>query len=258
MKRALLTISLALGLAGEVWAQVYVVTTDGRRMEGTAIRARPDGTIILTTATGQLEFPRDRIRQAVAPRPPEFDQAMRALQEKRYDEGIKLLRDVIQKARFLTWDETASKLIGRAYVEKGDLPSAIKAFEDHLRMFPQAEQDSDWIWHYYNALLQAKEFAKLEPRLNKLVAEGARKDAARAQIMRGDVRLAANQLEAAVLDYLRAVMFYSSEKDLMPGAMLRTATTLERMRDSRAKDWYRRIVEEFPSAPEAAEARQKI
>lgn len=258
MKRSLLIIGLMVGWASGAWAQAYVVTTDGKRMEGTAIHARPDGSIILITPTGRLEFPRERVQQAVAPRPPEYDQAVRALQEKRYDDGIRLLREVVKKARYLSWDEAASKLLGRAYMEKGDLPGALAAFEEHIHMFPHAEQDMDWMWHYLEALFQAKEFSKLEPRLNKLVAEGARKDAARAQIMRGDIKAAAGQLEAAVLDYLRAVMFYASEKDLIPGALLRTAQTLERMRDPRAKDWYRRLAEEYPSSPEAAEARAKI
>jgi len=257
MKSKWLAIGLALVSAGSVWAQAYVITTDGRRIDGTAIRARPDGTIILTTGTGQLEFSRDRVRQAVAPRPPEFDQAVRALQEKRYDDGIRLLQQVMRNLRFLSWDEQASKLLGRAHWEKGDREGAVRAFEEHLRMFPQAAQDTEWIWFYYEVLLQTQQFQKLEPILNKLVAEGSRRDAARAQIMRGDIRLARNELEAAVLDYLRAVMFYSSEKELMPGAMLRVARTLERMRDPRAKDWYRKVVEEYPQSPEAAEARGK-
>ena len=39
------------------------------------------------------------------------------------------------------------------------------AFEEHIHLFPHAEQDMDWMWHYLEALFQAKEFSKLEPRL---------------------------------------------------------------------------------------------
>lgn len=258
MKKTILILAATFGLAAGAFAQAFVILTNDQRIEGSAIRARPDGTIVLVTATGQVEYPPSRVKQAVAPRPPEFDQAVAHLQARRFDEGIKLLRNVVAKSRFLTWDENASKLIGRAQAEKGDLPEAVKAYEEHLRMFPRAEQDSEWLWGYFNALLPAREFDKLEPRLNKLIAEGGRRDAARAQVMRGDIRLENNQVEAAVLDYLRAVMFYESEKDVLPTAIFRAASGLERLRDPRAKDWFQRVAEEFPASPEGVEARKKL
>jgi len=259
MKRTIVILAAVLALAARARAQGYVILTDDRRVDGTSIAARPDGTIVLTTASGQrLEFERARVKLAVAPKPPEIDQAAAAIQAKRYDDAIKLLRDIYARNRFFNWGEMASKQIGRVFAEKGDLPEAVKAYEEHLRRYPAAEQDSEWMWFYLDTLLQAREFAKLEPRLNKMVAEGSRRDAARAQILRGDVRAASNQLEAAVLDYLRAVMFYSTEKDIQPQAMLKTAATLELMRDPRAKDWYRKLVKEFPASAEAAEAKKKL
>lgn len=253
------TVLALLAGAVEVFGQAAVVLTDGRRVEGAAIAARPDGTIVLTTASGQqLEFERARVRTAIAPKPREYDEAAAALQAKRYDDAIRLLRDVYARNRFFNWGELASKQLGRVHAEKGDLAEAVKAYEEHLRRFPQAEQDTEWMWLYLSALFQNKDFAKLEPRLNKIVAEGARRDAARAQILRGDLRAANNQMEAAILDYLRAVMFYASEKDLMPQALLKTASALEQIRDPRAKEWYRRLVEEYPASAEAAEAKKKL
>lgn len=261
MKKAIFAIVLAAGVAVRVGAQSqsYVILMDDRRIEAANILARPDGTIVLTTPSGQtMEFERARVKQVMTPRPPEMDQAGAAFQARRFDEAIRLLREVYAKHRFFHWGEQASRLIGRAYLEKGDTDDAVKAFEEHLQRYPRAEQDSDWLWLYLSALLKKGDAAKLEPRLNKIIAEGARRDAARAQIFRGDLRLAANQLEAAVLDYLRAVMFYASEKEQLPTAMFKAASTLERLRDPRAKEWYRRVAEEFPNSPEAAEARKKL
>lgn len=261
MKKAMGTMVLAIGLAGRAWAQSqsYVILMDDRRIDATSVLARPDGTIVVTTPSGQtLEFERTRVKQAMTPRPPELDQAGAAFQARRFDEAVRLLREVYAKNRYFHWGEQASRLIGRAYAEKGDAAEAIKAFEEHLQRFPRAEQDMEWMWLYMNTLLQAGQSAKLEPRLNRIIAEGARGDAARALILRGDLRLAGNQLEAAVLDYLRTVMFHASEKEQLPTAMFKAAATLERLRDPRAKEWYRRVAEEFPNSPEAAEARKKI
>jgi TolA-binding protein len=98
----------------------------------------------------------------------------------------------------------------------------------------------------------------LEPLLNKLIESGARGDAARAQIMRGDVRMAQNQVEAAALDYLRTVVLFESEQASQPEALLKTAQALEKLRDARAKEMYRTLAAKYPSSPQAAEARGKF
>jgi TolA-binding protein len=107
-------------------------------------------------------------------------------------------------------------------------------------------------------LLDAKQFEKLEKSLAETIAAGSRADAARAQIMRGDIRAAQNQLELALQDYLRTVVLFKNERASQPEALLKAAQTLEKLRDNRAADMYRKIVEEYSSSPQAATARAKL
>ena len=94
--------------------------------------------------------------------------------------------------------------------------------------------------------------------LKDVIAKGSRSDAARAQIMRGDIKAAQNQVEAAALDYMRTVILFASERSVQPEALMKAAESFEKLRDSRAKDLYKKIVDEFPTSPQAAAARAKI
>ncbi len=99
---------------------------------------------------------------------------------------------------------------------------------------------------------------KVEPRLDKLVKEGSKGDAARALLLRGDMRRNEGKLELAVRNYLRAVWFFGKERQVMPKALLKAGQALEQLRDPRAKRMYTQLVEEYPESPEAQEAKSKI
>ena len=75
-----------------------------------------------------------------------------------------------------------------------------------------------------------------------------------ALVLRGDLRASQNQLEPAVLDYLRTVVFYQDEP-CRAEAMYKAAETLAKMRDARAKDWYRQVITEYPESPYATQAK---
>jgi tetratricopeptide (TPR) repeat protein len=239
-------------------AAPYVVLKSGQQVPGVSIRAKADGSVVLTRADGQqLVLTRDQYTQAVADRPPEFDAGLKAVQGQKFDEAIPLLKKVVDEYKYLAWDERALVVLGRAYAGKKDHASAIAAYEELFRGNPAAEKEAAVMWGYLEALLGAGQAARLEPRLDQMIREGARPDAARAQMMRGDVKAAAGQLEAAALDYLRTVLFFKKEADVQPEAHLRVAETLEKMRDNRAKEWYRRLAEDFPGSPQAAAAKGK-
>jgi TolA-binding protein len=110
------------------------------------------------------------------------------------------------------------------------------------------------------ALLAAKQYPALIRELDAVAASGSRPDAALAQIMRGDIQVAQNNLDQAVLDFLRTAILFQDVKDpaIQGEAHLKAAQALEAMREPRAKDMYRRLVEKYPSAPQAAQAKAKL
>lgn len=252
-----LTICLA-GMISAATAAPYVVLQGNRRMEGISIRARADGAVILVTAQGPMEFPRSQIVQAVAVRPAELDHAIRAVHARQFDAAIPVLEKIVQDMRWLTWDEVAVLPLTRALMDKGEPARAVSAFEGVLRYRPDLDKNLDARWLYLRALAAAGKAGDLEPRLNALIQTGPRPEAARAQILRGDLRFAAGQFEAALLDYLRAVRFYEAERALMPEATLKVARSLDKLRDTRAGTWYKKVVDDYPASPEAVEAKGKL
>jgi TolA-binding protein len=236
----------------------YVLTTQGQRIDGTDIRARANGEIILTTPQGTRTFYPGQYVKAVADRPPEMDQALKLVQAKQYDEAIKILEDIALKYRFLDWDHQARFAIANAYSAKGDFVAAVNAFEKLFAANPKSREESEVLWAYRKALLDAQQFDKLEQQLQSVIATGSRTEAARAQLMRGDIRMAQNQVELAAMDYLRTAILFEAEKTVQPEALWKAGDALEKLRDSRAKEMYRKLVENYPNAPQAQAARAKL
>lgn len=236
----------------------YVITITGQRVDGSDIRAKSDGEIILTTVQGTRSFYPGQYAKAVADKPAEIDKATQLSDAKQYDEAIKLLDDVILRYRFLDWDNQARAMQPKIYMKKGDYAGAISAYDKLFAASPKSKEDADLQWGYRQTLLEAKQYDKLEQQLSGVISSGSRTDAAKAQIMRGDAKLAQAQVESAAMDYLRTVILYASEKDVQPEALLKTGDALEKLRDARAKEMFRKLVDEYPASPEAATAKTRM
>ncbi|MCZ7592525.1 MAG: hypothetical protein M5U15_10435 [Kiritimatiellae bacterium] len=250
---------LALAVQLSAWAQnPYVILPNGTRVDGTEIRARSDGTITLMTPQGQVTYQRGQYQRAEAARPADFDRALRFAQARQYDEALTLLKKVIQEYRFLNWDNQARALAAQVELSKGDAAESVKSYEQLFQSAPDSRRDSAAMWGYMNALLGAKQFDKLDTQLGELIEKGTRTDAARAQVMRGDAKMAQGQVEPAVMDYLRSALLFDSEKTVLPEALFKAAEGLEKLRDPRSRDLYRRVAQEFAGTPYAQRAQGKF
>lgn len=256
--RILMLLGFLVGVMALSAEAAYVITTQGQQIQGTDIRARPNGEIILTTPQGTRTFYPGQYVKAVADRPPEMDQALKLIQAKQYDQAIKILEDIAVKFRFLEWDNQARIAIANAYSAKGDFVAAVNAFEKIFATNPKSREDAEILWAYRKALLDAQQFDKLEQQLQSAIASGTRTDAARAQLMRGDIRMAQNQIELAAMDYLRTAILFESEKTVQPEALWKAGDALEKLRDPRSKEMFRKLVENYPNTAQAAQARSKL
>ena len=256
----LILTGLAAVLIAGVALAAYVVMPNGGRVDGTAIRALPNGDINLTMEMGVRTFPKGSYLKAVADKPAEYDQAMAAMAAKKYEDAAKLLEGIVTRYRLLDWDVQAAKELPKALLGKGDAENAVLAYEKLFVLAPAEKQNPDVAWGMRRALLQAKQYAKLTGQLDAVAAAGNRPDAARAQIMRGDIQLAQNNVEQAAMDYLRTAILFQDVKDagIQGEAHYKAAAALEQMREPRAKDLYRKVVEQFGASPYAAQAKSKI
>jgi len=75
--------------------------------------------------------------------------------------------------------------------------------------------------------------------------------------MRGNMRLAAGDVEKALYDFMRTAEFFWDEKDIQAEANYRAGECLAKMGSPLAAEFYARVVNDFPDSAFAAKARQK-
>ena len=240
----------------------YVIQLDGTKKDGIDIRLTPDGNVLLTTAPGQqTTYTPGQYQQAVADKPAEYDQAVQLYNNRKYDEAIALLDPAAKRLRGLYWDAYCGALLIQAQIAKGDGVGAVGAADRLFLSNPAlatnaVTQDAHW-----QALIAAKLFDKLEGLLTKEMGEDSRSDAARAQVARGDLRVAQNRLEEAVMDYLRATLLFNDVKDeteIQAEGLFKAAATLQRMKDVRgAQHCLKQLFERYPNSRAAARAGKK-
>ncbi len=240
-------------------AAPYVVLNDNSRREGLRISARADGTVVLSTASGQFEYPRGQYKLAVADKPAEFDGAIAAAARPgQGDAAIPALKKIMAEMRNLEWDKPAAQALARIHNAKKEYAQVVTTYEALFVAYPSLEMDPEYGWTYRRALLDAGQAKKLETKLGDLAAKGTPTDAARALVLRGDIRASEEKMEYAIRDYLRVVLFYAREQAVMPEALSKAAGALEKLRDPRAKNLYQQLVRDYPSSPEAVAAKGKI
>lgn len=254
---AVLALVVLVCLPCLVEAAAFVVTPQGNKIEGTDIRANSKGDIILQTAVGSRTFLKGQYAQAVADKPDDFDKARKLIEMGKYDEALPILNNIVSKYKFLYWDSQAQALLPNVYVGKGDYVAAVKAYEELFANAPKA-REGDLVWGYRDVLIKAKQYGRLSSELDEVIASGSRGDAAKAQILRGDISRAKGQVEPAALDYLRTVVLFKDAKDQQAEAHFKAAEMLEQLRDRRAQDLYRVVVEEYGDSPYAKQARSKM
>lgn len=244
--------------AAGVTQAAYVVTPQGQTIQGSDIRSRANGDIVLTTDKGPLTFTKGSYVRAVADEPADYRKAQQLAAAKKYDESVRLLRDIVLQYKNLQWDHRARMTLAEVYAQQGDLDNARLTYDEIFRVMPKAKEMPEVAWPYREVMLRSEKYAILEPELNTLIQSADREEAARAQIMRGDMSKAQGKIEPSVMDYMRTMVFFKDVPAYQPEAMFKAAEGLEAMRDERAKNVYRTLVEEYPDSPYAQKARGKI
>ena len=247
-------------LAALAVAAPYVELPNGKRISGLKIRALANGDINLTTDMGVRTFPKGSYSKAVADKPATYDKAVAAYKAKKYDVSAKLLAGIIKNYRSLGWDVQAAKLLPQVLLAQGDAEGAVKAYSKLFLSSPEQKKNPDVAWGMRKAMMQAKKYPSLMRQLDAVAVQGSRTDAARAQIMRGDIQLAQNNVELGALEYLRTAILFSDVKDpvIQGEAHYKAAMALEQLRDPRAKEMYQIVVKKYGASPYAAQAKGKL
>ena len=248
----------AVGAVAFAWALPAPAATllfkDGRTVEGTDLRVNAQGDYVITMSTGQRTYPAAQVQEATADRPAAYDQASQLVQAQRYDEALSLLEQIASAYRGLGWDDQANYQAARIHAGRGAYEQAEAGFR---KLSPRFRERPEVRIHLAQAQVETGAYAEAEGNLDELIRGAPRDIAARAQILRGDLKLKRRQLEPAVQDYLRTVVLFEAVREVQPEALFKAGEALEELRDARAKDLFATLQREYPATDYAARAREK-
>jgi len=240
------TVLAALAVSCSAFARPYVITAQGKKIEGTSLKTDDQGQLVLTTPEGQMTFPKGT--KFYVDDPPEYDKAAKFIKAMQYDEAIRLLKSIIKEYRGLGWDYRASMLLPSAYYGKKDYANTVASCEALFKMSSQNKKDDDIALAYLDSLMQMGNIEKLKPAIDDFIPIAGRKTAAVAQLMRGNMAFNSGDYEKAVLDFMRTADFFRDVPDTLPEAIFKTAQCLEKLGDPRAAEYYNRLRKDFPAS----------
>ena len=90
------------------------------------------------------------------------------------------------------------------------------------------------------------------------IESGSREAAARAQVVRGDMKMKGGQVEEALLDYLRTTILFRAQTAVLPEATYKTAVALKNLNDPRAAEYFKKVIDEFPKSEFAELAKKGV
>ena len=257
---ALMVLALCCISAGTVAAQDVVQLTNGKKLQVRDIKWREseqsyrvelmDGAV--------LPLPKAQVAGLSIRKPADYDKVIAMLAAKQYAAAIPLLEDIIIKYKMLDWDNQARVQLANAYLAQNDAKKAVNVLEAYMSSVPKEGIPAALIRVYWAALLQSNQGAALKKELDSVVAGGTRPMVAAAMIMRGNVNRESGQKEVALLDYLRVVILFENIREIQPEALFKAAEILDELRDPRAEEMKKKLVQEYKDSEYAAKLSGKI
>lgn len=240
-------------------AAPFVINSAGEKVVGVAIAAAPDGTIQLTTQSGQtLTFRAGSYRSAFAEKPAEIARAEALVKCGQLEEGAALLRRAKRDYHLLGWGPRASLMLARLYGELEQFDDAAREYEALFDVQPALRDNLNERSRYMRALLGCGRIEAASRLIDADIASGSRAAAAHAQVLRGDLNAAEGEYAAALLDYLRTVLLFRAQVEVLPEATYKVAQTLQALHDSRAATYFQKTIDEFPQSKWARRAREAL
>ncbi len=241
-------------------AQDVVQLTNGKKVQVRSIRwVESEQAYRVETMEGSmLPLPKAQVQGLSISKPAEYDKAVGLLATKQYAAAIPMLEEIITKYKMLTWDNKARVLLAKAYLAQSEPKKAVSVLEGYMSSVSKAEVPPELIQTYWTALLQSNQNEALKKELDSVVATGTRQMVATAMVMRGNMNRDAGQKEVALLDYLRVVILFENIKEAQPEALYKAAEILEELRDPRADELRKKLVQEYKDSDYAAKLSGKI
>lgn len=254
----LLAVAFVAAAGATASGQAFVVVEnqgETRRVEVQRIATRTsDGELVLYREDADpITVKPGQYRRAVGVKPPELDEAIQEANGGNTQKAVSLLREVMKKSRFQSWDARAGTLLVDFLLEEGDTRAAASVLrqleqtygDDLTDLYPET-QLVEW-----KVKIATGSISGLQEDLTEKIhdPETGRELKAMAQMVRGDLKSRREEYRSAVLDYLRTAYFYPDVEEVNAEALYKTADTFDTMGDAvRSRKYRQRLQERHPDS----------
>jgi len=251
-----LFLAIAL-LCTVVGAAPYVIGPGGeKKIIGSSVKVANDGSILLTTQSGVLTFPKGTA--VYVDKPEAYDAAVRMIQSREWDRAVDALQKIVRDYRLLQWDNRAKALLARVYAEKGEYEKAVAAYDETLKEIPGILEEDEVRRGYLKALRGAGQVDRLMPVLGESIANSSRELAAQALMMRAQLYVQQGELTLALYDFVIVAEMFRDIPEVQPEALFKAAEILGKLGDPKAAEFTSRLAKEYPDSSFAGQARTKM
>lgn len=269
MKRLALVLSLAW--VGSICAQQQVLPIllkSGQRVETFGVRRDGDtimGRIRVGESSGEIGYQVNTIDKIDFPEPKALKPAADALAQGQADKALEQIEPVVKyyepfKDIGGAWWAPAAliKVQALAALKRDGEAESLATEIQKSAVDPESARAA--ALKTVPGLVRKQEFEKAAQVCDDAIKQSTRADVlAEAWIKKGDVLFAEKQWDGALMAYLHVPVFYSSEKLLMPSALLGSAKSYRRLDDTdRAKRTLKELTTAFPKSAEATLAQAEM
>lgn len=255
MKRDMMMVwicAIGLGLCGlGLQAEASTITlNNGKTIQAKAIQWR-EGAQEYRVEEGATQtiipVAKNQVAALEVDKPAEYDKAVQ-LASSSPDQAIAILKEMVSNYRMCIWDNKARGLMAQIYAKQKDSKRAVSTLEELFKNAQPWEDYADLRRFYWDMLLQAQMTSTLKKEMEEAIATGSDAVVAQAQVMRGNINRDAGMKEEALLDYLRTILLFGKITQVQPEALYKAAEILEEMRDPRASDLKKTLVQKYPGS----------
>jgi len=241
----------ACGTAIAADVQGAILKKDGGRLSG-SVRYLPASKEYMVTSKGvTLRVGVDQVAKVKVTRPPELDQAIRAIRAGQHMAAVPVLEKIMRDYRMLEHDVTAAGYLASSYLKMKKPADAVRMCQKVIEGNPKAGVVGDLAVVYWQALLQSGREATLGKLLSEAIQIGDRTVAARAQVMRGDIEMKNGRFREALIDgFLRTAILYQDVKGVQPEALYKASKCFDQLEQhAHAEKMRKRLLARFPNDP---------
>ena len=257
----LFVLLLSWMVTGNSLAADKIVLKNNSVIEGKIIGEKGNQ-VIIQDPSGRITrgIPKSDILKIIMEKPESFVKAEQAFKRRKYEEAIKLYNEVVSGYGVSEWGEKSLIGIGRAYMKLNNGDEACRTFEKFLSVYKDSDLYCEAGLFLGKIYMDREMYDRAGAVYEKILKNNySGKEPAEAQFCLGEICLKRNEYEEALMNFLRVVVVYSDESEVVQKAMIRSGVCCEKMEDYiNADRVYRELGREFQKGKYVKEAKEKM